>query len=70
MPSALNWELERVILLESTSKKHTGPTVKDITSLSADTIKRRYAKKVLRMSEKRVGMKMRDALEIAASNSK
>ena len=43
------------------------PVVARITSLSPDTLKRRYPELVVRLSERRVGMKLRHALAIAAS---
>jgi hypothetical protein len=43
------------------------PVVALITSLSPDTLKRRYPELVVHLSERRVGMKLRHALEIAAS---
>ena len=61
--SELGWlDMEKVIPLSSKVKS---PTVKSITDLSPETIKRRYAKKVRRLSPGRVGMTVRDALEIA-----
>jgi hypothetical protein len=41
------------------------PVVVRITSLSADTIKRRYPELIVHLSERRVGMKLRHALAIA-----
>lgn len=40
-------------------------SVEEITSLSADTIKREHADKVVHLSERRLGMKLRHALAIA-----
>jgi hypothetical protein len=60
-----NWELERVIPLASTSKAKSGPTAEQVTSLSADTLRRRYPELIRRVSPRRVGIKMRDALTIA-----
>jgi hypothetical protein len=42
------------------------PVVTRITSLSADTIRRQYPELIVRLSERRVGMKLRDALAIAS----
>jgi hypothetical protein len=65
--TGLGWlDMEKVIPLSSKVKS---PTVKSITDLSPDTIKRRYAKKVRRLSPGRVGMTVRDALEIASGES-
>ena len=67
MEAKLGWlDMEKVIPLSSKVKS---PTVKSITDLSPDTIKRRYAKKVRRLSPGRVGMTVRDALEIASGES-
>lgn len=57
-------ELESVIPLESTDPQQR--SVKQITTLSADTIGRKYKHLVVRLSEGRVGMKLRDALAIAS----
>ena len=60
-PTALNrpptWlELERVLpLLE----------VEKITSLSSDSLSRHHKDKIVNLSPRRVGMKLRDALAIA-----
>jgi hypothetical protein len=40
-------------------------TVERITSLSEDTIRRHHPDRVRRLSDRRVGMKLRDALAIA-----
>lgn len=40
--------------------------VEEITSLSEDTIRRRYADWIVSLSPRRVGMKLRHALAIAA----
>jgi hypothetical protein len=50
-------ELERVLPL---------PEVEKITSLSHDSLKRRHRNKIVRLSPRRVGMKLRDALAIAS----
>jgi len=55
-------ELESVIPLTSETAKPTGESV---TSLSADTIKREHPEKVRRLSTRRLGIKIRDALTIA-----
>jgi hypothetical protein len=65
MKESSNWEMERVLQLESESKKRTKPTAQDVTSLSADTLVRRYPHLIVRLSPRRVGMKMKDALAIA-----
>jgi hypothetical protein len=41
------------------------PVVTKITTLSADTIRRRYPELIVHLSERRVGMKLRNALAIA-----
>ena len=41
------------------------PDVEDITNLPPDTIKRQYPHLVVRLSARRVGMKLRNALAIA-----
>jgi hypothetical protein len=54
---APNWiELQRIIDLKEVSR---------LTNLSVDTLKRRYAQKILRLSPRRLGMRVRDALTIA-----
>jgi hypothetical protein len=55
-------ELESVIPLASKDEK---PTVETITSLSPDTIKRKYSEYVVGLSDRRQGMKLRNALKIA-----
>jgi hypothetical protein len=50
-------ELERVIPLGEAEQ---------ITNLSSDTIKRRYPDHVVRLSPRRVGIKLRSALAIAS----
>lgn len=40
--------------------------VERITSLSADTLKRNYPELIVRLSPRRVGMKLKNALRIAA----
>jgi hypothetical protein len=49
-------ELERVLEL---------PEVKEITTLSIDSIKRHHRDKVVNLSPRRLGMKLKDALAIA-----
>jgi hypothetical protein len=51
-------ELERMLTL---------PEVSDLTGLSPDTLKRRYAHLIRRMSPRRIAMKLRDALSIGAT---
>jgi hypothetical protein len=48
--------------LESVQKM---PAVEEITSLSADTIRRKYAEYVVKLSPRRDGMKLKHALAIA-----
>jgi hypothetical protein len=60
-----SWQLERIIPLRSISKTKKGPTAEEVTSLSADTIMRRYPELIRRPSPGRVGMKFKDALAIA-----
>jgi hypothetical protein len=40
------------------------PEVKRITGLSADTLKKHYADKIVRVSPRRIGMRIRDVLAI------
>jgi hypothetical protein len=49
-------ELERVLEL---------PEVEEITSLSVDSIKRHHRDKLVNLSPRRLGMKLRNALAIA-----
>jgi hypothetical protein len=44
-------------------------TVKRITSLSPDTVKRRYPHFVVQLSPNRLGMKLKNALAIAAGKT-
>jgi hypothetical protein len=54
---ALNWiELQRIINLKEAGR---------LTNLSVDTLKRRYGEKILQLSPRRLGMRVRDALTIA-----
>jgi len=65
---APSWlELESVIPLESTDSQQ--PSVRQITSLSADTVVRKYPQYIVRPSERRVGMKLKHALAIAGSKA-
>jgi len=48
--------------LESVKKM---PVVEEITSLSADTIRRTYPEFIIKLSPRRDGMKLKDALAIA-----
>jgi hypothetical protein len=67
-PKGPTWlELESVIPLESTNPETS--TVKKITTLSADTIGRKYPNLIIRLSAKRVGMKLRNALAIASNKA-
>jgi hypothetical protein len=43
-----------------------GPSAEEITSLSEDTIKRRFPHLIRRLSDRRNGMQLADALAIAA----
>ncbi len=58
-------ELEGIIPL-SRPKWSTDPklSAEEITNLSPDTLKRRYSKYVIRLSPRRQGMKLRNALAI------
>jgi hypothetical protein len=62
-----NWlERRQVLKLATKSRKPRKlPTAEEVTSLSADTLKRKYPHRVRRLSEHRVGMTLGDALEIA-----
>jgi hypothetical protein len=55
-------ELESIIPLTSSTEELTGESV---TSLSADTLKRRHSNKIRKLRERRLGIKLRDALAIA-----
>lgn len=52
--------------LELESVKPLKPDVEKITSLSSDTLKRHYPDRVVKLSPRREGMKLRDALAIAS----
>ena len=56
-----NFELERVLPL---GKRPDGPSIEELTSLSVDTIKRRYPDWIVKLSEKRLGMKFKHGLVI------
>jgi hypothetical protein len=49
-------ELDRILPLEQAA---------EVSSLSADTIKRRYRDKLIRLSPRRLGMRLRDALMLS-----
>jgi hypothetical protein len=49
-------ELDRIVSLEQAAS---------LCSLSADTIKRRHADKLVKLSPRRVGIRVRDALMLA-----
>jgi hypothetical protein len=60
------WELRQVLKLSTKSKKpRKKPTVEELTSLSRETLVRRYSDKIKHLSDKRLGMTLGDALEIA-----
>jgi hypothetical protein len=62
IPPAPTWlELERVISL---------PEATSLTNLSHDTLKKQYRHLIVRLSPRRVGMKMSDALAITRGNAK
>ena len=65
--AAPTWLERRTMLKLATKSKKPRklPTVEELTSLSADTLKRRYPKRVKHLSDGRVGMTLGDALEIA-----
>lgn len=42
------------------------PDVEDVTSLSRDTLERRYPQFIVQLSPRRKGMKLRHALKIAS----
>jgi hypothetical protein len=58
-------ELQSVIPLETEAVGVT--SVKAVTSLSAETIRRRYPQYVIQLTPSRQGMKLRDALAIAGT---
>ena len=66
-PKSPSWiELEAMLPLESSKGE---PSVKQITGLSGDTIQRRYGEYVKKLSPRRVGMKLKHALQIADGKS-
>jgi hypothetical protein len=54
--------------LELESIRPLKPDVEQITSLSEDSIKRKYPELIVKLSPRRVGMKLRNALLIAAGS--
>lgn len=59
---APSWvELQSIIPLESDDET----SGKSVTSLSGDTLKRRYPDAIVEVSPRRVGIKLKDALAIA-----
>jgi hypothetical protein len=60
-------ELDRVIPLET--EKADKESVRKITSLSPDSIKRNYKKYVVQLSPRREGMSRRNAFLIAAGKA-
>jgi hypothetical protein len=68
---APSWlERRQVLRLSTKSKKPRKlPTAEEVTSLSADTLKRKYADRIKHLSDRRVGMTLGDALEIAEGES-
>ena len=62
-PKTIDLEAERVLPLELS--KPDVMTVERLTSLSADTIKRRFPDHVIDLSPGRKGMKARKAVEIS-----
>jgi hypothetical protein len=65
-------ELRAVIPLRCRSKRSRSkwPSAEEITSLSSDTLVRRFPDRIKRLSEGRVGMTLGDALEIAQGKAK
>jgi hypothetical protein len=51
--------------LELESVRPLRPDVEEITALSVDTIKRRYPHLIVQLSERRLGMQLKNALAIA-----
>jgi hypothetical protein len=49
-------ELDRIISMEQAAA---------VSGLSADTLKRRYSDKIIKLSPRRIGMRLRDALLLA-----
>jgi hypothetical protein len=52
--------------LELESVKPLRPDIEAVTSLSRDTLARRYAEYIVQLSPRRKGMKLRNALKIAS----
>ena len=51
-----NWlELQRITSLQEASH---------LSGMSIDTLKRRYTEKIIRLSPRRLGMRVRDALQL------
>jgi hypothetical protein len=64
--AAPSWiQLESIIPLGGSG----AVTVKKITNLSPDTVKRVHGDRVVHTAERRVGMKLKHALEIAGTNT-
>jgi hypothetical protein len=55
-------ELDRIIRLNT---RTAAPSVEKLTTLSADTIERNFPHLIVKMSPRRKGMSMRNALAIA-----
>jgi hypothetical protein len=60
-------EMERIVLLES--EKADVVTVRSITTLSAENVRRNYSQYVVQLSPRRWGMKMKNVLKIAAGEA-
>jgi hypothetical protein len=58
-------DIERPSWVELESIVPLVPDVTKITSLSHDSLQRHHRDKIVRLSPRRVGMKLRDALAIA-----
>jgi hypothetical protein len=56
--------------LELEAVRQLKPDVEEITGLSSDTIKRRYPGLIIRLSARRIGMKLKNALAIADGTAK
>ena len=69
MPATIEIKLESIIPLRKPKPRSSARAVEhnaeEITGLSEDTLKRRYPNRIKKLSERRVGMKLRDALAIA-----
>jgi hypothetical protein len=55
--------------LELESVRPLHPDIEQITNLSADTLKRRHPQFVVKLSARRVGMKLKHALAIASGTA-